>query len=159
MILDRPSVLVKGLMQQGVESVVEVSPMSGVMSDGSSDPPPPAPAPPRAPCCGLNYHRHRRLLCLRQGLFQQPGSPEVVQGASLAKVQGKAAFQTPPSAGARGKSPAAPAYAPGIGAPAPRAGDDAVSPGDWTDLAPCDVVDAPPGKKAKRGSLTYVQCI
>ena len=86
----------------------------------------------------------------------------VVQGASLAEVQGKAASQTPPSAEARGKSPTAPAPAPapapGVGAPAPRAGDDAVSPGDWTDLTPCDVVDAPPGDTAKRGSQTYVQC-
>jgi hypothetical protein len=59
---------------------------------------------------------------------------------------------------ARGKSPAAPAPtpAPGISAHASHAGDDAVSPGDWTDLAPCDVVDALPGEKAKRGSQTYV---
>jgi hypothetical protein len=55
-----------------------------------------------------------------------------------------------------GKSPAAPA--PGVGAPAPRAGDDVVSPGDWTDLAPCDAGDALPGRKAKRESQTYVQC-
>jgi hypothetical protein len=84
----------------------------------------------------------------------------VVQGASLAEVQGKAASQTPPPTEARGKSPAAPAPAPapGVGAPAPRAGDDAVSPGDWPNLAPCDAVDAPPGEKAKRGSQTYVQC-
>jgi hypothetical protein len=77
-----------------------------------------------------------------------------VQGASLAEVQGKAASQTSPPAEARGKSPAAPglAPAPSVDAPAPRAGDDAVSPGDWTDLAPCDVVDAPPGEKAKGGS-------
>jgi hypothetical protein len=73
----------------------------------------------------------------------------VVQGASLAEMQGKAASQTPPPAEARGKSHAAPGPA-----PAPRAGDDAVSPGDWTDLAPCDIVDAPPGEKAKRGSQT-----
>jgi hypothetical protein len=33
----------------------------------------------------------------------------VVQGASLAEVQGKAASQTPPPAEARGKSPTAPA--------------------------------------------------
>jgi hypothetical protein len=66
----------------------------------------------------------------------------VVQGASLAEVQGKAASQTPPPADVKGKSPAAPA-------PTPRAGDDAVSPGDWTDLAPCDVVDTPPGEKEK----------
>jgi hypothetical protein len=80
----------------------------------------------------------------------------VVQGASLAEVQGKAASQTPPPAEARGKSPAAPA--PGTGAPAPRAGDDTVSLADWTNLAPCDVGDAPSGEKAKRGSQTYVQC-
>jgi hypothetical protein len=71
-------------------------------------------------------------------------------------VQGKAASQTPPPTEARGKSPVAPA--PGVGAPAPRAGDDAVSPGDLTDLAPCDKVDAPPSEKAKRGSQTYMQC-
>jgi hypothetical protein len=80
----------------------------------------------------------------------------VVQGASLAKVQGKAASQTPPPAEARGKSFAAPAPAPGVGAPAPRAGDDAVSPSDWTDLTPCDAMDAPPGEKAKMGPQTYV---
>jgi hypothetical protein len=50
----------------------------------------------------------------------------VVQGASLAEVQGKAASQTPPPTKARGKSHVAPA--PGIGAPAPRACDDAISP-------------------------------
>jgi hypothetical protein len=72
----------------------------------------------------------------------------VVQGESLAEVQGKAAPQTPPPAEVRGKSPAAPA--PGVGAPATRVGDDAVSPGDWTDLTPCNAVDAPPDEKAKR---------
>jgi hypothetical protein len=77
-------------------------------------------------------------------------------GASLAEVQGKDASQTPPLAEARGKSPAAPA--PGISAPAPQAGDDAVSLAGWTDLTPCDAVDAPPGEKAKRRSQTYVQC-
>jgi hypothetical protein len=84
----------------------------------------------------------------------------VVQGASLAKVQGKEASQTPPPTEARGKNPAAPslAPAPGVGAPAPRAGDNAVFSCDWTDLAPCDAVDAPPGEKAKRESQTYVQC-
>jgi hypothetical protein len=76
----------------------------------------------------------------------------MVQGASLAEVQGKAASQTPPPAEARGKSPATPAPATGIGAPAPRAGDNVVSPAGWTDLTPCDAVDAPPGEKAKRGS-------
>jgi hypothetical protein len=79
------------------------------------------------------------------------GCPEVVQGASLAEVQGKASSQTPPPAEARGKSPA-------TSPPAPHAGDDAVSPCDWTDLTPCDAVDAPPREKAKRGSQTYVQC-
>jgi hypothetical protein len=37
-VLNGPSVLVKGPTQQGVESVVEVTPASGVMSDRSSDP-------------------------------------------------------------------------------------------------------------------------
>jgi hypothetical protein len=81
------------------------------------------------------------------------------QGASLAEVQRKAASQTPLPVEARGNSPAAPAPAPGVGAASPRASDDAVSLGDWIDLAPCGAVDAPPGEKAKRGSLTYVQCI
>jgi hypothetical protein len=37
-VLDGPSVSVKGPTQQGIESVVEVTPASGVTSDGSSDP-------------------------------------------------------------------------------------------------------------------------
>jgi hypothetical protein len=37
-VFDRPSVSVKGPTQQGIESVVEVTPTSGVASDGSSDP-------------------------------------------------------------------------------------------------------------------------
>jgi hypothetical protein len=124
-VLDRPSVSVEGPTQQGVESVVEVTPASGVTSDGSSD-----------PSLGLLLLRELRVVAQtatsvivvsisRQGLLQQPGCPVVVQGASLAKVQGKAASQTPPPTEARGKSPAAPA--PGIGAPTPRAGDYAVS--------------------------------
>jgi hypothetical protein len=38
-VLDGPSVLVKGPMQQGVKSVMEETPASGVTSDGSSYPP------------------------------------------------------------------------------------------------------------------------
>jgi hypothetical protein len=38
-VLDGPSVSVEGPTQQGIKSVVEVTPASGVMSDGSSDPP------------------------------------------------------------------------------------------------------------------------
>jgi hypothetical protein len=37
-ILDRPSVSVKGPTQQGVESVGEMTTTSGVTSDGSGDP-------------------------------------------------------------------------------------------------------------------------
>jgi hypothetical protein len=37
-VLDRPSVSVEGPTKQGIDSVVEVTPASGVMSDGSSDP-------------------------------------------------------------------------------------------------------------------------
>jgi hypothetical protein len=37
-VLDGPSVSVEGPTQQGVESVVEMTPASGVASDGSSDP-------------------------------------------------------------------------------------------------------------------------
>jgi hypothetical protein len=38
MVLDRSSVSVEGPTQQGIESVVEVTPASSVTSDGSSDP-------------------------------------------------------------------------------------------------------------------------
>jgi hypothetical protein len=38
MVLDRPGVLLEDPTQQGIESVVEVTPASGVTSDGSSDP-------------------------------------------------------------------------------------------------------------------------
>jgi hypothetical protein len=38
-VLDRPRVSVEGLTQQGIESVVEVTPASDVTSDGSHDPP------------------------------------------------------------------------------------------------------------------------
>jgi hypothetical protein len=38
-VLNGPSVSVESPTQQGVESVVEVTPASGVTSDGSSDPP------------------------------------------------------------------------------------------------------------------------
>jgi hypothetical protein len=37
-VLDGPSVSVEGPTQQGAESVVEVTPTSGITSDGSSDP-------------------------------------------------------------------------------------------------------------------------
>jgi hypothetical protein len=37
-VLDRPCVSVEGPTQQGIESVMEVTPASGVTSDGSSDP-------------------------------------------------------------------------------------------------------------------------
>jgi hypothetical protein len=37
-VLDRPGVSVEGPTQQGIKSVVEVTPASSVMSDGSSDP-------------------------------------------------------------------------------------------------------------------------
>jgi hypothetical protein len=37
-VLDGPSVSVEGPTQQGIESVVEMTPTSGVTSDGSSDP-------------------------------------------------------------------------------------------------------------------------
>jgi hypothetical protein len=51
----------------------------------------------------------------------------VVQAASVAKAQGKAASQTPPPAELRGKIPATPAL--GVDTPAPHADSDAVSPG------------------------------
>jgi hypothetical protein len=54
----------------------------------------------------------------------------VVEGASLAEAHGKAASQTPPPTEVRGKTHVAPCPAPGVDAPAPRAGDDAISSGD-----------------------------
>jgi hypothetical protein len=78
---------------------VEVTPVSDVTSDGSSDP-------------------SLRLRLLRELRAMARTATDVVQVASLAEVQGKAASQTPPPAEARGKSPAAPALAPGVGAPA-----------------------------------------
>jgi hypothetical protein len=68
-------------------------------------------------------------------------------------VEGR--LQTPPPAGARGKSPAAP----GADAPTSRAGVGAVSPGDSIVLSSCGAVDIPQGESARKGSLTYVQCI
>jgi hypothetical protein len=37
-VLDGPSASVEGPTQQGIESIMEVTPTSGVTSDGSSDP-------------------------------------------------------------------------------------------------------------------------
>jgi hypothetical protein len=37
-VLNGPIVSVEDLTQQGVESIVEVTPVSGIASDGSSDP-------------------------------------------------------------------------------------------------------------------------
>jgi hypothetical protein len=37
-VLDGPSVSVEGLMKQGVESIVEMTTVSSVTSDGSGDP-------------------------------------------------------------------------------------------------------------------------
>jgi hypothetical protein len=81
----------------------------------------------------------------------------VVQGAPLAEAQGRAASKTQPFAEVREKSPAAPA--PDVGAPAPCACIGAVSPGGSFVLSPCGAVDAPQGKRARKGSPTYVQCI
>jgi hypothetical protein len=107
MVLDRPSVSVEGPTQQGVESVVEVTPASGVMSDGSSDPP-----------LQLWLLRELRVVArTATGVVVVSTSDRVssssrdalwwCRGASLAEVQGKAASQTPPPAEARGKSPSA----------------------------------------------------
>jgi hypothetical protein len=68
------------------------------------------------------------------------------RGAPLDEAQGRVVSQTPPSAEARGKSPAAPS----IGAPAPRAGGGALSPCDSTVLSPCGAVDAPQARGKER---------
>jgi hypothetical protein len=81
----------------------------------------------------------------------------VVQGAPLAEAQGRVASQTPPPIEVRGKNPVV--STPGIGAPAPRAGGGAVSPGGSTVLSHCGAVDAPQGERTGKGSPTYVQCI
>jgi hypothetical protein len=128
-VLDRPGVSVEGPTQQGIESIVEVTPTSGVRvmdlaihpsGSGSSE----------SSMLWLELPPASSLSLFPSGSPPAAGVPWVVQGASLTEVQGKAASQTPPPAEARGKSPAAPAPAPGVGVPAPRAGDDAVSPGD-----------------------------
>jgi hypothetical protein len=134
-VLDRPCVSVEGPTQQGIESVMEVTPASDITSDGSSD-----------PSLWLRLLRELRVMArttigiVSVSVRVSSSSRDVLRwcrGASLAEVHGKAASQTPPLAEARGKSPAAPgpAPAPVVGAPAPRAGDDAVSPGGWTGLA------------------------
>jgi hypothetical protein len=66
-VLDGPNVSVKGLTQQGVESVVEMTTMSGVTNDGLDDPSFWHLLIRKALCCGPNCHHHRRL---RQDLFQ-----------------------------------------------------------------------------------------
>jgi hypothetical protein len=156
MILDRPSVSVEGPMQQGVESIVEMTTASSVTSDGSGD-----------PFLWLlllrKLHavaRTATVIVVSVSIKVSSSSQDALwwcRGASLAKVQGRAASQTPPPAKARGKSPAAPG--PGVGAPVPRAGSDIVSPGGWTVLSPCGAVDAQQGEMAKKGSPTYVHCI
>jgi hypothetical protein len=138
-------VSVEGTMQQGVESVVEVTPARGVASDGSSDP----------------SLRLRLLRELRDVARTATGVIAVSVSIRVSSSSRDAMWWCRGHLwlrciGSLPPSPAAPA--PGDDAPAPRAGDDAVSPCDWTDLALCDAVDAPPGEKAKRGSLTYVQC-
>jgi hypothetical protein len=73
----------------------------------------------------------------------------VVQGAPPAGAQGSSSSQTLSPAGARKKSPAAPA--PVVDAPAPHAGGGAVSPSGWTDRSLDDEADAPRDGRVRRG--------
>jgi hypothetical protein len=88
-VLDGPSVSVEGPTQQGVESVVEVTPASGVMSDGSSDP-------------SLQLLRELRavagtatgIVIVSVSFRVSSSSRDALwwcRGASLAEMQGKAA--------------------------------------------------------------------
>jgi hypothetical protein len=137
-VLDRPSVLVEGPTQQGVESVMEMTTARGVTSDGSGD-----------PSFCLLLLRKLRDVARTATIIVSPGPPPAAgvpyggAGAPLAKARGRAASQTPPPAEARGKSPTALAF--GVGVPAPRAGSDAVSPGGPTVLSSSGAVDTSQG--------------
>jgi hypothetical protein len=119
-ILDGPSVSVEGPMQQGVESVVKVTPASGLMSDGSSDP-------------SLRLRLLRGLRAVARtatGVVVVSISIRVSSSSrdALWWCRGRRPLRLHLLLRRGGKSPAAPALAPGVGAPAPRVGD-------WTDLA------------------------
>jgi hypothetical protein len=88
-VLDGPSVSVEGPTQQGVKSVVEMTPASGVTSDGSSNP-------------SLRLRLLREIHVVAQtatgvvavSVRVSSSSRDALwwcRGASLAEVQGKAA--------------------------------------------------------------------
>jgi hypothetical protein len=70
-------------------------------------------------------------------------------GAPLGGAQGSSSSQTLSPAGARKKSPAAPA--PVVDVLAPRAGGGAASPSGWTDWSLDGEADAPRDERVRRG--------
>jgi hypothetical protein len=95
-------------------------------------------------------------------LSSPSGSPPAARvscggaGAPLAGAQRRDASHTPYPAKEGRERPDAPS--PDVDVPAPRAGGGEASLGDSTVRAPCGEVDAPQGKRAGKGSPTYVQC-
>jgi hypothetical protein len=143
-VLDRLGVPVKSPTQQGVESVVEVTIASSVMSDGSDDP------TFRLLLRELSTMVWAAIVVVSVGVSSDSSSSR--WGAQL---WCRGASQTPPPAKARRKSPTAPS--PNAGAPAPHTRGGVASPGDLTDRTLCDKVDVPQGERVGRGSLTYEQ--
>jgi hypothetical protein len=123
-VLHEASVSIEGPTQQGVKRVMEMTITSGITSDGSGDP-------------------SLRLLLLQELRVVARTATVVVIVSIFVRVSSSSRDAlcwcrghfwlrcrgelTPPPAEARGKCPTAPA--PSVGAPAPRAGGDAVSPG------------------------------
>jgi hypothetical protein len=66
-----------------------------------------------------------------------------------ARAQGSSSSQTLSPAGARKRSPAAPA--PVVNVPAPHAGGGVASPSGWTDWSLDDKADAPRDGRVRRG--------
>jgi hypothetical protein len=81
----------------------------------------------------------------------------VVQGAPPEEAQGSSSSRTLSLAGARKKSPAAPA--PVVDVPAPHVGGGAVSPSGWTARPRDGEADAQQGGRVRRGWRTFVQCV
>jgi hypothetical protein len=80
-----------------------------------------------------------------------PGAGALSGGAGGASrgAQGSSSSQTLSPAGARKRSPAAPA--PVVDVPAPHAGGDATSPSGWTDRSLDGEADAPRDGRVRRG--------
>jgi hypothetical protein len=80
----------------------------------------------------------------------------VVQGAPLARAQGRDASSAPPSAVVGKKNPVA--LSPVADVPAPQEGGGTASPSESTDRSLCGEADAPQDKRAGKESLIWVLC-